>query len=275
MSLYRRLQDRFGTAGVVLGVIALILALGGTALAAKGALTGKQKKEVEKIAKKYAGQPGPAGPAGSPGAAGPKGDTGPKGDKGDKGDQGIQGKQGIQGPPGEDGETGFTATLPPGETETGTWAFTTPAPANPIKVPISFSIPLAGPLDGDHVHLVNADGSSEVVFNEDTFELENVTPTGCGVALTPAGTAEAPKAAPGNLCVYFTKIEPRPDKEALAPSETGSQYIIPPGAECEFVGCLSEFGGPGAGAGVAGARLEINSTDTGTRFGYGTWAVTG
>lgn len=270
----RSIREPFGTAGLLVAILALVLATTGAALAA-GALTGKQKKEVTKIAKKYAGKPGApgaTGPAGPVGPAGPKGDTGAKGDKGDQGEKGAKGDKGE---PGEDGETGFTSTLPAGETETGTWAFTTPAPENPIKVPISFSIPLAAPLDGDHVHLVNADGSSEVVLNEETSELENVTPTGCGVALTPAGTVEAPKAAPGNLCVYFTKIEPVPDKEAATPSETASNYIVPPGAECEHIGCLPEFGGPGAGAGVAGARLEINSISKSTRFGYGTWAVTG
>src|SRR6185295_17935744 len=46
MSLYHRFKDRFGTAGVVLGVIAMILAVGGSAIAASG-LNGKQKKEVK------------------------------------------------------------------------------------------------------------------------------------------------------------------------------------------------------------------------------------
>lgn len=296
-----RLRKQLGPAGFAVAIVAMVLALGGAALAAKGALTGKQKKEVEKIAKKYAGKPGAPGATGPAGPVGPKGDAGPKGDTGAKGDTGDAGTAGksvgvssiaaggskCEGRAGaevkQEGAGSGTAvcegspwtaggTLPAGKTETGTWAFTTPAPENAVKVPISFTIPLAAPLDGDHVHLVSADGSSEVVLNEDTFELENVTPTGCGVALTPAGTVESPKAAPGNLCVYFTKIEPRPDKEALTPSEP---YIVPPGAECEGVGCLVEFGGPGTGAGVAGARLELNSTTTSTRFGYGSWAVTG
>src|SRR3954469_5627200 len=157
MSLYRRFNDRFGTAGVVLGVIALILALGGTALAAKGALTGKQKKEVEKIAKKYAGKPGAPGaqgPAGPQGPAGANGKDGAKGDKGDSGTNGTNGTEGtdgksievlagaagcgtaggstvqVEGEPatakevcnGEEGPAGPTeTTLPPGKTETGVW----------------------------------------------------------------------------------------------------------------------------------------------------------
>jgi Collagen triple helix repeat (20 copies) len=263
-----RIHQKLGTAGFIISIVALVAALGGGAWAANGGLTGKQKKEVEKIAKKYAGKPGANGTNGAPGAGGPAGAKGDAGATGAEGKQGPEGKQGKEGSPWTAG-----GVLPAGKTETGTWAFTTPAPQNAVKIPISFSIPLAKPLDGAHVHLVSADGSSELVLNETTFVLEEVTPTGCGVALTPAGTAEAPKAAPGNLCVYFTEITPRPN--AVPPSETSSNYIIPPGAVCEAVGCLPEFGGPGAGAGVSGARLEINSTDTGTRFGYGTWAVTG
>src|SRR3954454_3312011 len=49
MSLYRRFQARFGTAGIVIGVIALAMAMVTGAYAAGGGLSGKQKKEVSKI----------------------------------------------------------------------------------------------------------------------------------------------------------------------------------------------------------------------------------
>lgn len=83
--MYRRFQNRFGTAGVIVAVVALIAALSGTALAASGALTGKQKKEVEKIAKKYAGAPG------APGAAGTNGTNGTNGKDGTNGSPGAAG----------------------------------------------------------------------------------------------------------------------------------------------------------------------------------------
>jgi hypothetical protein len=83
--MYRRFQDRFGMAGVIIAVVALIAALSGTALAASGALTGKQKKEVEKIAKKYAGKPG------APGAAGANGTNGTNGKDGANGSPGAAG----------------------------------------------------------------------------------------------------------------------------------------------------------------------------------------
>lgn len=108
--MYQRFHDRFGTAGVVIAVIALVAALGGTAIAA-GGLTKAQEKQVTKIAKKYAGKngaPGAAGPQGPAGSGGAKGDPGPKGDQGTPGTQGIQGIQGNPGTPGTAGTNGKT-----------------------------------------------------------------------------------------------------------------------------------------------------------------------
>ena len=98
--MLHRFRDRFGTAGLVVAVLAMVIALAGTALAASGALTGKQKKEVEKIAKKYAGKPGApgaTGPAGPQGSAGAKGDTGASGDAGAPGEKGETGEKGLKG----------------------------------------------------------------------------------------------------------------------------------------------------------------------------------
>lgn len=157
----RAIEEPFGKAGLVVAVIALVAALGGTALAAKGALTGKQKKEVEKIAKKFAGQPGANGAPGAQGPAGPAGANGKDGANGEKGATGAAGTPGTPGtngksvklvnsaPPGcaeggftyevegsgvenevcngETGEGGggggeFPNFLPEGKTETGTWS---------------------------------------------------------------------------------------------------------------------------------------------------------
>ncbi|MGN6815144.1 MAG: hypothetical protein ACTHK3_03550 [Solirubrobacterales bacterium] len=103
----RAIREPFGTAGLVVACVALVLAMTGAAFAAKGALTGKQKKEVEKIAKKFAGKPGapgPAGPAGQNGGAGSKGATGPQGSKGATGPQGSAGPKGETGAPGKSPE---------------------------------------------------------------------------------------------------------------------------------------------------------------------------
>ena len=77
----RAIREPFGTAGLVVAGIALIAALGGTAFAATK-LNSTQKKEVEKIAKRFAGKNGKDGAVGPPGSAGP---AGPKGDPGGSG----------------------------------------------------------------------------------------------------------------------------------------------------------------------------------------------
>jgi hypothetical protein len=218
--MYRRFQQRFGTAGVIVAVIALVAALSGTALAAKGALTGKQKKEVEKIAKKYAGKPGAPGAPGANGANGSNGKDGAPGAPGEDGTDGEDGEDGTDGKSlvevdegpavcggkggviyevegsgnenevcngakGEQGEDGspWTAggTLPPGQVETGAWAFAaTTADTEGVRMALSFAIPLAAPVDGANVHWAGEPDFTQVC----------------------PGTAENPHPEPGDLCVY-------------------------------------------------------------------------
>lgn len=107
--MYQRFHDRFGTAGVVIAVIALVVALGGTAIAA-GGLTKAQEKQVTKIAKKYAGK---AGAPGAPGSAGPQGPAGPAGGKGDAGGKGATGAKGTTGVAGVNGKTVLSGAADP------------------------------------------------------------------------------------------------------------------------------------------------------------------
>lgn len=102
--MLQRFRQRFGTAGLIVAGLALVLALGGTALAASGALTGKQKKEVEKIAKKFAGKPGAPGATGPQGPAGANGKDGAQGAKGDPGSPGSPGTPGTAGADGKSPE---------------------------------------------------------------------------------------------------------------------------------------------------------------------------
>jgi Collagen triple helix repeat (20 copies) len=212
-----RIQSKFGTAGLVVAIVALVVAFTGAAFAATG-LNSKQKKEVTKIAKKYAGKQGPvgpAGPAGPQGAPGAKGDTGAQGPEGPEGEQGIQGKQGIQGEPGEDGEdgeSGFTATLPSGETETGAWAIGFNNESS--YLPVSFNIPLAQAPEG--MFFVKKDGT------EKTTATASVPPANC------KGSVANPTAPPGVLCFYAeeevltnpasTEEEPLPDLPGFFPN---------------------------------------------------------
>lgn len=179
-----RFQSKFGTAGLVVAIVALVVALTGVAVAATG-LNSKQKKEVKKIAKQFAGKPG------APGATGPAGPQGAPGAKGDKGDKGDEGPEGPEGPEGDEGPEGspWTAggTLPPGETETGAWA-ARPAETGSTYVSLSFNIPLAeAPLE---MHYVKEDGT------EKTTTLESATPVNC------LGSVDNPTAPPGTVCIY-------------------------------------------------------------------------
>jgi len=70
-----RIREPFGKAGLIVAIVALVAAVGGTAFAA-GVLTGKQRKEVEKIAKKFAGKPGEPGSSGDDGQNGVDGAAG-------------------------------------------------------------------------------------------------------------------------------------------------------------------------------------------------------
>jgi Collagen triple helix repeat (20 copies) len=146
----RRLREPFGKAGLTVAVIALVFAMLGGAYAA-GKLTSKQKKEVEKIAKKFQG----SGPVGATGAAGSNGKDGAQGGKGETG---PQGKQGNPGAPGADGEDGFCSlgntecVLPPGATLTGRWLFDAPSGGSSsgtrgeeALTTISFPLKVTGP----------------------------------------------------------------------------------------------------------------------------------
>jgi hypothetical protein len=110
--------------GVLLGIIAVILAVAGTATAAslisgqnieKGSIPlNRLSKGTQSLVAK-AGQPGPAGSRGVPGndgvngkdgATGAKGDTGAAGAKGDTGSTGAKGDTGGIGPAGPAGPVG-------------------------------------------------------------------------------------------------------------------------------------------------------------------------
>jgi hypothetical protein len=270
----RAIREPFGTAGLIVACVALIAALAGGAYAAGGGLTGKQKKEVKKIAKQFAGKPGAQGATGPAGADGKQGTNGAGGQSGADGEDGAPGKDGksvvlgnatagecglggvtleVEGSSSKkkvcNGQTGYTETLPEGKTETGAWGFLTPLQG--ALAPISFNIPLAEPLDSDHVHYIDENGE-EVEF----FGPGRSDSTEC------LGTPDVPLASPGNLCVY-----------AVAEASGSSSFIATPGG--------------GIGAGVSGARIIFSGMPAWTRTvennevsdlpvnsASGSWAVT-
>ncbi len=232
----RAIRGSFGTPGLIVAVIALIAALGGTAIAS-GGLSGAEKKlikkEAEKQAKKFA-KAGPQGAPGALGAPGPKGANGAPGEKGAKGDNGTNGTNGSP----------WTAggTLPVGATETGSIAGDSLSSETPAvvrtDVPISFSIPLAEALDDEHVLVI--------------YESAAV-PTACENPAHPdPASAANPEATSGYLCVYL----------ASDTSESTSHTVNVASATTD------------EGASTAGADLVLIGGEAGWPF-HGTWAVTG
>jgi hypothetical protein len=175
-----RLHNKLGTAGLVVAIVALIAALGGAAYAASdNHLSGGEKKEVKKIAKKYAGKPGPTGPTGPQGPAGANGKNGVNGATGPTGPEGEQGPTGPAGPEGSPWTAG--GVLPSGKTLKGHWAYAENLESG-FRIeyaPISFGIPLATP--------------PTVVYVATAGEHEEECP----------GSVSEPKASEGFLCVYL------------------------------------------------------------------------
>jgi Collagen triple helix repeat (20 copies) len=181
----RSLKEPFGKAGLMVAILALVLAMVGGAWAAAG-LTGKQKKEVTKIAKKYAGKPGPAGPQGLPG---PQGAPGAPGTNGTNGQDGAPGAEGPEGPPGP-----LIETLESGQSETGFWNYFNPGAGSEL-INISYPFRLEAPI-----------GTASIVVLEVGEEETSECP----------GTLEEPKAAPGVLCLYQHGVEGEEVKQISA-----------------------------------------------------------
>ena len=291
----RSAREPFGKAGLTVAIVALVAAIGGTALAA-AKLNSTQKKEVTSIAKKYAGKSGTNGtngPPGEKGAAGTNGTNGTNGTDGKNGEPGegvaiskinspsCEGQAGVKfsNKSGEgkacNGQTGFTKTLPPGKTETGAWTMS--------PVPVQFRC-VADPGAG------NWEDSScfteATVPGEGNFEREDLAhtkgsafasisfpiPLGAPLPETAVhyikegettaqctGTPEAPSAEQGNLCVY---------ERFTSGLKTNEAIIFTPSAG--FFGIPTEDG-----AGVSGAGIYLPMpAGQGGGIAIGAWAVT-
>jgi hypothetical protein len=235
------------TPSTVIASLALVFAMSGGAYAASRYVITSTKQISPKVLKSLAGKAGPAGkngangaagPAGAVGGTGPAGPQGPAGVAGGAGAAGAAGKEGKEGPP---GTTGFTKTLPSGAAEQGVWTAETPQGSpQPGLGAISFTIPLAGPLDDSHVFYV-------------AFETE--------VPQCP-GSVEEPLAEKGDLCVYAgaaTSLRPGSEGVIHAPRSSINNFTK--------VGALA-----------SGAIVELHPEEIAGVFegglAVGTWAVT-
>jgi hypothetical protein len=263
--VFNRIHQKLGTAGFVISIVALVAALGGGAYAAKAGLTGKQKKEVENIAKKYAGKPGSPGAAGS---TGPAGAAGAKGDAGAAGTAGAAGAPGAPGTPGKEGSP-WTAggVLPAGKTETGTWTVAVPPEleAFSFSVPISFPIPVAH--EGHEKAFYFTSSAVEAgefgLEGEESCEVDASNPscvdTGCSWELS--GNAQPKSKTAGALCIF----EQSGELNSLVGSGEARVRIATPGNPGE------------PGYSPSGAYLEIEKGGTASPVqitAVGTYAVT-
>jgi collagen triple helix repeat protein len=188
--MLERLRSQIGTAGLIVAIVALVAALGGGAYAATGG-SGSKATASAKGKQGPRGKTGKTGPAGPQGPAGPAGAAGPAGPAGPKGDTGAAGAPGAPGAPGKngkDGQTGFTETLPSEATETGGWDISGATPIAISDTALSFAIPLENAIAPANVHFIDEVGK----------ELpDEIAQTNC------LGTAAAPSAEPGHLCIYL------------------------------------------------------------------------
>ena len=243
----------------VMVTVALVFAMSGGAYAASKYLITSTKQISPKVLKALQGKAGKAGANGAVGAAGPAGPAGPQGSPGAAGAKGENGAAGTSvtsaeskakiGPckeggsefkaassttyacNGEKGKEGTFggSTLPSGKTLTGVWGGSgygeAPFPEEDVgyvTVAASFALPLSG--------------APKAVFVKE----HETPPAEC------PGTAEAPAAAPGDLCVFVTNA----------------------------VNAKDEGGYPGVHAGTSGFWFTGLSEAKGSILLEGTWAVT-
>jgi hypothetical protein len=184
--MFALMRNRLGIPGLI-AVIALVFAMIGSAYAAKKYVITSTSQIKPSVLKSLQGKPGPAGANGSNGA---KGDPGAPGTAGANGKDGTNGTNGEPGEPGEPGSP-WTAggVLPPEATETGAWSIRSTTPPSVVETAISFPIQLAAEISETNVHI----------------EPQGF-PTGASAAEIEEcpGSAEAPKAKPGHLCVYIS-----------------------------------------------------------------------
>lgn len=277
--MFKQVRERLGGAGLVVSVIALIVALGGGAFAATSAtqsakksssgLTKKQEKQVIALIKANAGA-GPKGDPGAAGAPGAKGDSGAQGKEGAQGKAGPEGKKGEDGTPGKDGKsakvTPVALLAPECEGRGGALVEVEPEP----KVEVCNGKE-GSPWTAGGKLPAGATETGTWALNATTEDTEVMVPVSFPIRLKEdleepnvhfkgqaefatncTGNAAVPKAASGHLCVYYEPLG--------EPKNATLEFILGPN-------------GFSPGAGVAGALLRFGVS--GSAHGYGTWAVTG
>lgn len=273
------IKEPFGTAGLIVAVVALIAALGGGAVAAMG---GGNQGPATISAKAKQGPRGPKGPkgpkgekgdTGAPGAPGAPGTDGAQGPKGETGAAGAQGEKGDQGVKGDSGNSVVVTSEPTGSSNcsgrggTKVQVQNTPGQAyvcNGEKGSIDFGspVPSGGTLTGAWAAAGPLfDGSKKAVIPI-SLPVPMPSPIANAVVVKVGqtdghcpGTAANPKAEPNYVCVYTAE---------------GSLGAFP---------IVMAAGGPGLGLSRTGGYIRTeglaNVSETGeAEVVYGSWAAT-
>jgi hypothetical protein len=150
----------------VAATMALVLAMGGGAYAAKRYLIDSTSQISPKVLKKLHGARGPRGETGPLGPVGPQGATGLEGRRGARGEQGLPGPS-------------ATSPLPSGSTENGDFEVASPnaTEGSSLRDVLTLSIPLSSTI-----------AETNVVFTTTTAPTEHCAGPG--------------SAARGYLCIY-------------------------------------------------------------------------
>lgn len=248
--MFAKIKKQFGTAGLILSIVALVAALGGGAYAATA--HSSKAKAGKRGHRGFTGKTGAVGPAGPAGAKGDKGDPG-VGTKGDPGasvastaldpgdtncpDGGSQFDAGASTTYACNGAEGSPWTaggvLPPLKTEAGTWSVASAgvqiAPCcKAATVSISFPLPLPAALDTTATHVIT-DSSSD----QDKAACDN------GAGDPPS--VDNPEAAPGQLCVFVGFLA----GAIQDPTITSASQTEGAGTTGGVLGFFVDSGGPG------------------------------
>lgn len=280
--MFMQVRERLGGAGLVVAVIALIVALGGGAYAASATqsakkssagLTKKQEKQVIALIKANA-KSAPAGAVGPQGAAGTPGAKGDKGAQGEKGIQGEKGEDGTNGTNGTNGKSAKVTPVAPAASECqglgGALVEVEPEPAAEVcngkegspwtaggKLPVGSTETGTWSLNATTEDTEVVVPISFPIRLVDALEEEKVHfQSEADFSTTCTGTPDSPTAPSGELCVYFFPGEFSAGEPKNASFET---FLTPSG---NFFG-----------AGASGAVMRF--IVTGSAHGFGSWAVTG
>lgn len=283
--------------------LALMFAMSGSALAASHYLITSTKQISPKVLKSLKGKSGSTGATGESGPAGPPGPQGPGGPQGAPGSNGTNGSNGESVTVSEvktgetvcaklggakfaaggkeafacNGKEGASAsgkaTLASGASETGVWGLLGNATEAGEKqmTAISFPVPLAGPLSGEHCAVeVNGQTVAEnpcqlhyIGENEGEGEAGENLPEVNGKKVC-TGNVEEPHAAKGNLCVF---VKESSNIEPFVPNFPGI------GAVNFFAPQILSNNAIDA-AGPAGTMLTKKATSEGPFEAIGSWVVT-